>query len=241
MIVRVALVAVLGPVLVAVIVMAMVVPAAAIAAMSVAVGVSLGMAVRMDAGMVVAIMGVMGVIVTGVAAVIMACVIVAWVIVAWVIATGVVVVIGAALGLERPLDHRHGAALAAHHLGEHMVVLDVERLSRDLGGRVAVADMPGDAHQPQRVVGPDLQQALGRSPDQNEAAVLQPYRVAVIERGRPVEIEQDVEAGVALQSETAAAAILVIQRQGLDDAIRLDRGFANDGGGAKHDWQPGCL
>ena len=231
-----ALVAVLGPVLVAVIVMAMVVPAAAIAAMSVAVGVSLGMAVRMDAGMVVAIMGAMGVIVTGVAAVIMA-----WVIVAWVIATGVVVVIGAALGLERPLDHRHGAALAAHHLGEHMVVLDVERLSRDLGGRVAVADMPGDAHQPQRVVGPDLQQALGRSPDQNEAAVLQPYRVAVIERGRLVEIEQDVEAGVALQSETAAAAILVIQRQGLDDAIRLDRGFANDGGGAKHDWQPGCL
>lgn len=237
MIVRVALVAVRRAMLVAMVVRVVIMPAAAIVAMGMGVGVgmSLGMAVRMGVMMAGMIMSVMGVIVMGIIVMGMAAVIMTSMIVAWMIAIGMIVVVSPTLGLERPFDHRHRTALPTHHLGEDMVVLDVERVGRDLGRGVAVADMPGDAHQPQRVVGADLQQALGRRPDQDEPAILQLDRVAVVERGRLVEIEQDIEAGVALQRQTPAAAILMVERQGLDDAVRLDRGFANDGGGAQHD------
>ena len=66
---------------------------------------------------------------------------------------GVTVIIGSALGLERTFDHAHGAALATDHLGEDMVVLDIDRVRRDFRGRVPVADMPGDAQQPQSAPG----------------------------------------------------------------------------------------
>ena len=56
-----------------------------------------------------------------------------------------IVIIGAALGLEGAQDGRYGAALAAGHLGQDVVLLYVDRLGRDLGRGVAVADVPGDA------------------------------------------------------------------------------------------------
>jgi hypothetical protein len=101
-----------------------------------------------------------------------------------------IVVVGAALGLERALHERRGAALAAHHLGEHVVILNVDRIGGDLGRRVAVADVPGDPHQAERVLGPHLQQRLRRRLHLDEASVLELQRVAVVLCRRLVEIEQ---------------------------------------------------
>src|SRR5262245_35223287 len=70
-------------------------------------------------------------------------------------------IIGASLRTERARHGRHAAALAAHHLGQHVVVLDVDHIRRDLGGRVAVADVPSDPKQPRRALGLDLEQPLG--------------------------------------------------------------------------------
>ena len=247
MIVRVALGAVLGAMLVAVIVRSVVMPAAAGVARRVAVG--FRMAVGMGLGaihvrfgvtlglrrviMVVVIMPVMvmGVMVMGV---IMMVVIMAMG-VAGMVAIGMVVVVGAPLGLERPHYGAHCAALPAYHLGQDMVVLDVDRLSRDLGRRMAVADMPGDAHQTQRVFGPNLEQALRRRLHQHETAILQLDSVAIADRGGLVEIEQDAEPAIGLEREAAAVAVVMVERQRVDDAVLPDGGLANDGGGAKHD------
>src|SRR5689334_21040077 len=49
-----------------------------------------------------------------------------------------IVFVGAALGLEGALHRNCRAALAAHHLGEHVVVLDIDRVRRDLGWRMPV-------------------------------------------------------------------------------------------------------
>ena len=156
MVVAVALVAMFGAVLVAMVVVAVIMPAAA----GVAMGVGVGMRVRL--GLVTMIMRAMVMVIMVVSVMVMVVVMmpVMAVGVAGVVAIGVVVVVGAALRLEGAHHGLHGAALAAHHLGQDMVVLDIDRVGGDLGRRVPVADMPGDAHQPQRVLGLDLQQAL---------------------------------------------------------------------------------
>lgn len=147
----------------------------------------------------------------------------------------VTVIIGAALGLERTFDHAHGAALATDHLGEDMVVLDIDRVCRDFRRRVPVADMPGDTHQPQRVLGPHFEQALRSGLDQDEAAILELHRIAIAQDRRLVEIEQDLAPAIAFQRDAAAIAVLMVERQGLNDLVLLDRGLADDGGGAQHD------
>lgn len=147
---------------------------------------------------------------------------------------GMVMVIGAALGLEGALDRRHRAALATDHLGEDVILLDIDRIGGDLSGGVAVADMPGDAHQPQRVLGADFDQALRRGLDLDEAAVFQLHGIAIGQHGRLVEIEQDVEPAIALERDAAAVAVLVVERQRLDDLVGTDGRLADDGGGAQH-------
>jgi hypothetical protein len=147
----------------------------------------------------------------------------------------VAMVIGAALGLEGARHRAHGAALAADHLRQDMVVLDIDRVAADLGRGMAVADMPGQPHQAQRVLGADLEQALGGSLDHDQSAVLEPDRVTVAKRGRLVQVEQDIEPAIALEREAAAIAILMVERQRLDDLVCFNCSLANDGGGTQHD------
>jgi hypothetical protein len=231
-----------GAVLVAMVVVAVIVPAAAGVAMGmgvrfrmgvgvplVAMSMRLGMTMRVRR-MIVPVMMVMVVVIM-----IMMTVIMMAVGVAGMVAIGVVVVIGAAFGLERAHHGAHRAALAADHLGQNMVVLDIDRVRRDLGRRVPVADMPGDPHQPQRVLSPDLEQALRRGLDQDEPAILQLDGIAIADRGGFVEIEQDAEPAIGLEREAAAVAVVMVERQRIDDAVLPDGGLANDGGGAKHD------
>jgi hypothetical protein len=142
--------------------------------------------------------------------------------------------VGAALGAERAPDRRRRAALAAGHLGEHVVVLDPDRVGPDLGRRVPVADVPGDPHQPQRVLGPDLEERLGRGPDRDEAPVLEPHGIAVGKRRRLVEVEEEVEPALPFQRHAAPVPALMIEDDGVGDTIRLHGGFADDGGGAEH-------
>ncbi|KFC64044.1 hypothetical protein FG93_05554 [Bosea sp. LC85] len=251
MVVLVTLVRVLGAVMVAVvrlvimIAMAVIVTTAAIRAMGVGVVrviIALVLLVVMPMAMVVVSMIMAGVsvplVVMSVAMIVPAaagCVMRVIMIMTVCMVVVVTVIIGAALGLERTFDHAHGAALAANHLGEDMVVLDIDRVCRDLRRRVPVADMPGDTHQPQRVLGPHFEQALRSGLDQDEAAILELHRIAIVQDRRLVEIEQDLAAAIAFQGDAAAIAVLMVERQGLNDLVLLDRGLADDGGGAQHD------
>lgn len=177
--------------------------------------VRMGVSVRFGMSMGVAVMGV------------------AMVSIAVVVAA--IVPVGAPLGLERAHDRRRRAALAADHLGEHVVVLDVDRVARDLGRGVPVADVPGDPHQPERVLGPHFEQALRRRPDLDEAPVLELHGIAVIERGRLVEIEQEGEPALPRERKAPALPALMVEHDGVDDALRSNGRLADDGGGAEHE------
>ncbi len=145
-----------------------------------------------------------------------------------------IVLVGAALRLEGAHHDGGRAALAAHHLGQHVVVLDVDRVRRHLGGGVPVADVVGHLQEPQRVLGAHLQQALGRGLHLHEAAVLELHGIAVVQHRGLVEIEQEIEARIAFQRDAAAVAALVIEGDGVGNPVRLHGGFAEDRGGAEH-------
>lgn len=159
-----ALVAMRDAVLVAVmrlmVVMGVVMTAAAIGAMRVGMVVRMAMAVVVRGGVLMLVSMGMTMLVIGMVA--------------------IGVVIGAALGLEGAGHHGHGATLTAHHLGQHVIVLDIDRIRGDFCRGVAIADMPGDAHQAQRILGADLEQALRGGADLDQA----PHRPAGRRRHR---------------------------------------------------------
>ena len=149
-------------------------------------------------------------------------------------AIGPVLVISAALGPERPLDQARCRPEPARHLHQHVVVPDIDRVGRDLGRYMPISDMPGDLHEPQRVFGPDFDELLGRSLDLHETAVLKLNRVAVVEHDRLIQVEKKRQPAIRRERHAAAVASLMVERQGVGDAIRLHGRAADDGGGTQH-------
>lgn len=145
-----------------------------------------------------------------------------------------IVLVGAALRLERARDGRGRAALAADHLGEHVVIFDIDRVRRDLRRRVPVADMPGDPHQPERIFRPHLEQALRRCPHLDEPPVLELHGVPIVERRRLVQIEQEREPALPRERKAPPLSALMVEQDGVHDALRFHGGLADDGGGAEH-------
>lgn len=238
-IVRMALVALRGAMAVAVVVMAMAVVVmgmimAATAALAMGVMVVMHMGVLMTMVVVVAVLLMAVVLVAVMMAMVMIVVAVVVMVVAAAAIVAMMVVMHLRLRLERTLDRRHGTALPAHQLGDGGHIDDVERVGRHFRRDVVAAEMPGETHQPQRVLGANLQQALQRSLDLDQAAILQLQSVAIVEHCGLVEIDRELQAARRLHRQGAAAAILVPEAERVDDALGADGGLANDGSGAKH-------
>lgn len=138
------------------------------------------------------------------------------------------------LRLEGPLDRRHRAALPAHQLSQRRIVGDVERIGRHFGRDVMAAEMPGEARQPQRVLGTNRQQAFRHGPDLHETAILQLEGIAVVQHCRLVEHDLDLEPARRRRGHTAAIAVAVRETERVRDALGADGGLANEGVGAKH-------
>lgn len=223
MVVGMALVAVRGAMAVAVIVMAV---AVMVVVMAAATPLAMGVLVLVAMIVLVAMRVIMAVVVVMVMVVPAAAV----------VAMGVVMHFR--LRLERALDLGHGAALPAHQLGEGRVAGDIERVGRHLRRDVVPAEMPGEAHQPQRILGADFQQLLRCGFDLDEAAILQLQRVAVVQRRRLVEGDREFQAARGRHGDAVDIAVPVPEAERIGDALGADSGLANDGSGAKHDEHP---
>ncbi len=88
-------------------------------------------------------------------------------------------VISAALGLERRLDGGEPRTEANQHLFEHMIAADAQAIADHLHLRVPVAEVPGEASQLGRVGRRDLNQRLRPSDYPHNGAILQHEAVAV--------------------------------------------------------------
>ena len=70
--------------------------------------------------------------------------------------------VGAALRVERRLDRHDARAQSFRHVLDHRIAADAQSLRGQLGRQVPVAEMPGDAHEGERVGGADFGERLGR-------------------------------------------------------------------------------
>ena len=80
----------------------------------------------------------------------------------------------------------------------------------------------------------DLDQALGGGLDLDQAPVLQPHGVAVVEHRRGREIEQEREPAVGDHGHAAAMALVIRERHPVGGGFGDRGGAAHDGGGAQH-------
>jgi len=142
--------------------------------------------------------------------------------------------IGPGFGLERAGDMMGLTALSAHHFCQHVIVLDIDRLRSDFGGRMTVADVPRHFQQPQRIVGLDFQQRFGGGFDEDQRTILELQRIAIIQDRRFVEIEQKACAFIALQYNPPLMAALVIERNLVNHLLVFHGGLADNACGALH-------
>jgi hypothetical protein len=147
---------------------------------------------------------------------------------------------GAALRLERALHRSHGATLAARQFRQGRVVLDVESIIRGLDEAMVAAEMPGETHEAQGVLCPDLQQRLRRRLHLHKLSIPKPQGIAVVDGCLHVEIEMDVDPALAFQSPMATVSRRVVEGDGVDDAVGLHGGLADDGGDAGHGFVSVC-
>ena len=99
--------------------------------------------------------------------------------IAMVMAQGPAMPVSAAFGGKGLLRFGHACPKLAQHRLQHMIAADQQTPAFDLAGRVAVADVPGDARQVPR----DDQDRLCRRLNRNKTAVRQLQRIAMVQAG----------------------------------------------------------
>ncbi len=233
MIVGVALVAMRGAMAVAMVVVTMTVMVVIVAATT-----ALAMGMLVTVLVLVAMRVIMAVVIMMMAVVMAMMTVMVMTMVVMIVPAAAIVAMGVVmdfrLRLERALDHRHRAALPAHQLAKGCIIRNVESLSRHLGRDMMAAEMPGEAHQPQRVLGADFQQAFRRGLDLDQRAVFELQGIAIVQHRRLVERDREFQPARGANAHAVDRAIAVAQRQRIDDALGLDGGLAENGGGAKH-------
>ena len=128
--------------------------------------------------------------------------------------------IGAAFGIERRLKRDHAGAQTLDHCLDHRIAADAQRLWHYLGRQMAVAEVPGDAGQGQRVGGSDFRQRFGLGDHLNHAPVLEPQPIAAAQHCRFREVEQEFEPADAGHGDAPAIACIEVQHNRIRRSAR---------------------
>ena len=138
-----------------------------------------------------------------------------------------------ALGIERRLDLDDARAEPLHHRLDDVIPADAQALRHDLRRQMAVAEMPGDANQMQRIGAPDLDQGLGGRDHLDQPAVLQHQRVAAAQRDRVFQIEQEFQPARPRHRHPPPVPVVEIEHDGIGGGVR-PAVLAEDFRGADH-------
>lgn len=128
--------------------------------------------------------------------------------------------IGAALGVERRLDLDDPRAEPLHHRLNDVIAADAQALRHDLRRQVAVAEMPGDADQMQRIGAADLDQRLRGRHHLDQPAILQHQRIASAQRNGVFEIEQEFQPARPRHRHPPPVPVVEIEHDGIGRGLR---------------------
>jgi hypothetical protein len=141
----------------------------------------------------------------------------------------VAVLIRPALRLEWRFDRRHHGAEARQHLFQHVIVPHPQTAADDLHFGVAIAEVPGKARQGYGIgslTSRDFYQRLRLRDDGDGRTVIQQKPVAVAQRCRFREIEQELEPALTGQHDAPAVALIGIEHDPVDGIGRAPRAGA---------------
>jgi hypothetical protein len=142
--------------------------------------------------------------------------------------------IGPAFRLERALDLHHLGAQPLEHVGDHVILTDAQPFRPDLRLQVPVAEMPGKPHLMQGIAPLHLEQGLGLGDDLDQAAILQLIGIAMRQRGRLGQVDQNLQPADGVDHATPAPTILEGQHDTIDDGLGVDLGSGDEGMSVEH-------
>ena len=141
--------------------------------------------------------------------------------------------IGAAFGIEWRLDLDDAGAEPCHHRLDDVVAADAQALRHDLGRQVAVAEMPGDPHQMERIGATDFDQRFGGCDHLDQAAVFQHQRIAAAQGDGIFQIEQEFQPARARHRHPPPVPVVEVEYDGIGRGVRPAM-LALNFGGADH-------
>ena len=145
-----------------------------------------------------------------------------------------VIMIGAALGLEGTRHGRHRTAQTTDHFGEHMILFDIDRVRRDLGRCVTIANMPSCLQKPHRIFSFDFDERLRRGFHKNKRTIFELDRITIIQGRGLFKIEQKRRALLARERDASAMPPFMIKTHLINDFFGFDGGFAHNRSGPLH-------
>lgn len=126
--------------------------------------------------------------------------------------------IGAALGLKGCRDEADLGTKLLDQFDEHVIIAHTQRIGQQLRRRVPVAEVPGNARDHMRVRRPELDQTLRLALDRDDRAGFQLEPVAVDQRRRFGEVDEEFGPLRARQGAAPPAAIVEIKFDGVGHA-----------------------
>ena len=128
--------------------------------------------------------------------------------------------IGAAFGIERRLDLDDARAQSLDHRLDDVIPADAQALWHDLRRQMAVAEMPGDPNQMQRIGAADLDQRLRCRHHLDQPSIFQHQRIAAAQRDRVFEIEQELEPAGTRHRHPPPVPVVKIEHDGIGRGVR---------------------
>lgn len=141
--------------------------------------------------------------------------------------------ISAALGIERRLDLDDAGAEPGHHRLDDVIAANAQTLRHDLGRQMAIAEMPGDPHQMERIGAADFDQRFRGGDHFDQAAVLQHQRIPTPQGDGVLQIEQEFQPARARHRHTPPMPVVEIEHDGIGCGVR-PAVLALNLGGADH-------
>jgi hypothetical protein len=129
-----------------------------------------------------------------------------------------VLTVRALLRIERRFHRRKAGAEPAQHVLDHVVAAHAQPIADDLNVDVAIADVPGEPRQLVSIGRGDLDKRLRPPGNAHDRAVIEDEAVAVAQRRRLRQVEEEGRAALAGQDDAAAMALLRIERDAIDRA-----------------------
>jgi hypothetical protein len=119
--------------------------------------------------------------------------------------------VSAALGIERRLERDDPCPKSLGHRLDDRIAADAQGPRQDFSRQMAVAEMPGDAGQSERVGSPNLRQRFGGGDDFDNASVLEAQTVAAAQHRGFGEIEQEGKTADAGHGHAPAITVVEIE------------------------------